>query len=247
MSLKETPEEGELRRKQAELLALESTLADAELSLVSERTELRSFEARYIAAVGPLFAKLDELNAQIAERIAQRDLANMAAQNLANEARAQADLSATAIAAGLSSSESSASPRMRELYRLLAKRVHPDLARDDDDRAYRQRIMAKVNDAYERGDERALEELFEEIRSSPEAVTGGDTGSELVRTIRKIARAERRIQAIEREIESIKGSELYRLMLTVRTASWNGIDQIEGIQQSLRDSIAQAEIRLQRL
>jgi len=243
----ETPEEAELRAKKQELLALETSLTEFELSLASERAELRAFEARYTEAVGPLFARLDEINAQIAERIARRDAANTEAQHRALNARARAARSAAAVAAPILTVADTPTPRMRDLFRLLAKKVHPDLASNDQDRSYRQEMMAKVNDAYERGDERALEELFQEIHHSPEAIAGDDTGSDLVRTIRKIARAKRRIEAIIKETETLRELELHRLMRFVQASSSRGRDQIADIQHNLRDSIKDAELRLKAL
>lgn len=50
---------------------------------------------------------------------------------------------------------------LKKLYRLLARRYHPDLAIDDADRAYRNRIMVLINDAYAEKDLDALLALAE--------------------------------------------------------------------------------------
>lgn len=57
-----TPEEQELEKKSAELLALETELAQRELELATLRADLRAFEARYIGTVGVLYAELDEID-----------------------------------------------------------------------------------------------------------------------------------------------------------------------------------------
>jgi hypothetical protein len=63
----QTPEEHELERKQAELVALEAELIQRELDLATLRAELAYFESRYLRTVGVLYAELDEIEAQIAE------------------------------------------------------------------------------------------------------------------------------------------------------------------------------------
>lgn len=55
-----------------QLAELQSRLADLELQLLTLRLELGEFEKLYYAKVGALYAELDELEAQIAERNAQR-------------------------------------------------------------------------------------------------------------------------------------------------------------------------------
>ena len=60
---RETPEEKELRKKQAELKDLEDRLGEKELELATFRAELNSFEALYIRVVGVKYAELDDIEA----------------------------------------------------------------------------------------------------------------------------------------------------------------------------------------
>ena len=97
-----TPEEIELQRRQAELLELESQLAQRELDLATFQAELHAFENCYLEAVGIRHQELDRIEAQIAEYIAQLE---------ANK-------------------DFHPSDRLKQLYRDVAKRIHPDLATD---------------------------------------------------------------------------------------------------------------------
>ena len=57
----------DLREKREALTHLRAKLAERELDLTDLRNRLRTFEARYMAQVGTLYAQLDDLEARIAE------------------------------------------------------------------------------------------------------------------------------------------------------------------------------------
>ena len=62
-----TPEEEELLRKREELAGVRGALAERELELADLRSQLKSFEGRYLRQVGILYAELDNWEAKIAE------------------------------------------------------------------------------------------------------------------------------------------------------------------------------------
>ena len=78
-------------------------------------------------------------------------------------------------------------PELKQAFRQAAKLMHPDRATTDAERDRRNIIMAKVNVAYAKGDLAAIEKLIIEFGQDPEAITGGDIASRLVKTIRRIA------------------------------------------------------------
>ena len=82
-----SPEDEELRRKQAELEDLQSELAESELELATLRSELIAFERRYLEVVGSRYAELDSLEAQIAEAVARSRPADTTARQTAESAR----------------------------------------------------------------------------------------------------------------------------------------------------------------
>jgi hypothetical protein len=182
------PEDAELAKKLEELAGLESQLADLELQLFNLHLELREFESLYCAKVGAVYAELDELEALIAERIAQKKPNDPRVAEAASTARKQADESRKSATEAM---EVHAHPKrsesLRELYKIAARRLHPDLARDDVDRKIRERLMTEANLAYARGDEARLRAILEEYDSSPDMVVGSDVAAELVRAIRRIS------------------------------------------------------------
>jgi len=232
------PEDAELSRKQSELGELQSRLADLELQLLTLRLELGEFENLYHKKVGPLYAELDEVEALIAERQARKEPFNNEAAEAASHARSKADESRRVVEAVTAlPPPASRSQALKDLYRTVAKRLHPDLARDEADRVIRERLMTEANLAYEKGDEAKLREILEEYDSNPDLVVGTDVGAELVRTIRRISLASSKITKIEREINDLNGSELAKLRATVNEGNRNGKDVLAQLAESLKRRI----------
>src|SRR5579863_209976 len=223
------PEEQELARKREEQIALEAELADRELRAANINAELLAFERQYLHYVGSRYAELDELKAQIAERLAKEQPSNERAQQAAREARARAG--ETKSAAGEKSAEAPrafhATPEMKRLYRDVAKRIHPDLTSDRDDRSKRQILMAEANEAYQKGDEARLTKILHEYECSPESVQGEGPGAELIRVIRRISQARGRLAEIEAEMQEILRSDLHQLKSRVDDAQKNGRDVLK--------------------
>jgi hypothetical protein len=240
------PEEMELLRKRDERTALETELAERELRATNLRAELGSFERLYLHLVGLRYAELDEYKAQLAERLAAEQPNNERAQQAAREARARAGETKTG--AGEKSAEEprafKASPEMKRLYRDVAKRIHPDLTSDREDRATRQQLMARANEAYEQGDEPCLEKILSEYESSPEAFHGEGPGAELIRVIRRISQVRGRLAEIEAESQALLRSDLYQLRLRVEEASQDGRDVLKEMVAKADEQIAEAKRRL---
>ena len=239
----EKPEERELENKKAELASLEAELVQRELDFATLRTELRSVESRYLGTVGILYAELDQIEAQIAEAEARRRPSDVGAQDHATRARTQADESAqTARAAGESKPKPTES--LKKLFREVAKRIHPDLATNDDDRARRQKLMAEANRAYEEGDEAKLLSIFQEWETSPESVEGEGVGPELIRAIRKIVQIQRRLVEIEAEMQQLNTTDLYQLWSRTEEAKNQGRDLLKEIASQVEQEIDAARKRL---
>lgn len=141
-----TPEAQELEKKREELASLEAELVQRELDLATLRAELTAFEARYLKIVGVLYAELDEIEAQIAEAQARRRPRDPKVQAEAAQARAQADESAQT-AKAIQEPRPKPTESLKKLFREVAKRIHPDLATNEEDRARRQKLMTEPNRA----------------------------------------------------------------------------------------------------
>jgi hypothetical protein len=242
-----TPEEIELEKKRVELSILEDELALKELDLTTLQVTLEDLRHRYLQIVGVKLAQLDDIKAQIAEILARIDPKNEEVRNEADRSRTQAQESADAT--GSIAEECEAEPfkpseDLKQLYRDLAKKVHPDLAPDEQARERRHRFMQEVNQAYAERNEERLRSLLHEWESSPDSVSGEGTGAELIRIIRQIARVLTRIEAIGSEMERRKETELYSLKLRVDGAQSERRDLLSEMADEVDAQIAVADARL---
>jgi len=241
------PEEQELARKRDEQATLEAELGERELRWAHLRAELGAFERQYLHFVGSRYAELDEWKARLAERLAEEQPGNERAQQAARDARARAD--ETHSTAGEKAEQEprafKATPEMKRLYRDVAKRIHPDLTSDRNDRARRQQLMAEANEAYERGDQQRLVKILTEYEHSPEAVEGEGAGAELVRVIRRVSQARSRLAEIEAEMQELLRSDLYQLKLRVDEAQTEGRNVLNEMIAKVDEQIALVKQRLE--
>jgi DnaJ-domain-containing protein 1 len=245
-----TPEEHELDRKRSDLGILEEYLAQRELELATLRVELRAFEETYLRVVGTRYAELDEIEALIAEARAGLRPNDREANEYAREARSKAEESARTIDEAEDSHGRKAfrpSDSVKKLYREVAKRVHPDLATDEADRQRREHLMAEANGAYTDGDEAALKTILCEWETSPESVKGEGTAAELIRVLRKIAQAQKRLASIDAEMAELEVSDLFQLKSKVDDAAKLGRDLLTEMAAEVDEQIDEAKARFESL
>ncbi|WP_405012283.1 rhodanese-like domain-containing protein [Kitasatospora sp. NBC_01539] len=170
-----------------ERLQLEERVAATELAWLTLdvdvetlRVEIDNFALVHHRLLGPIYARLDELDALIAETVAART-GDPEALRLAAEARsrvAEPDDPATADLAPEPPAAAKVRPdrEAQRIYRDLARRAHPDLTTDPAEQERRSAFISRVNEAYAHGDAVALEELAGEWSTAPESAP--DPGSD---------------------------------------------------------------------
>jgi DnaJ-class molecular chaperone len=129
---------------------------------------------------------------------------------------------------------------LKALFRDVAKRIHPDFARDDAARQRRTQLMAQANEAYSRGDAEALQLILDDYDESSESVPGEGIGAELIRIIRQIHQAKKNIAAIEQELAPLRASEIARLRQDVETAQQQGRDLLAELAVTVREQVVRA-------
>lgn len=179
------------RRLAKAVLAAEQALIEFEIAVETFRVEVENFSRLHHQRLGPMYARLDELDAQIAEAVAARtgdaeDIRKarearasvlpmpeveelfhgwMGSDGLFPEAQAMLTEQSVRPPQKVRPSEEA-----RKVYRDLVRKAHPDLARDDAERARRDAFIARVNAAYAQGDAAVLRELAREWEAGPAPV-----------------------------------------------------------------------------
>ncbi|MEU1435921.1 J domain-containing protein [Streptomyces sp. NPDC005786] len=166
----------------------EQALIEFEIAVETFRVEVENFSRLHHQRLGPMYARLDELDAQIAEARAART-GDPEDLRKAQDARAMVmpmpgvdelfhdwiDSDGLSPEAAAMLTEQPVRPpkrvrptdEARKLYRELARKAHPDLAQDETERARRDEFITRVNAAYGRGDEALLKELAQEWAAGP--------------------------------------------------------------------------------
>ncbi|MEH0445099.1 hypothetical protein QA811_15890 [Streptomyces sp. B21-102] len=222
----------EARLEQA-VRAAEQALIEFEIAVETFRVEVENFSRLHHQKLGPMYVRLDELDAQIAEARAARtgdpeDLRKAA------EARARV-LPMPGVeelfhgwmdgeglfpeAAAMLTDRSVRPPERvrpseeaRKLYRELARKAHPDLAQEDAERARREEFITRVNAAYARGDEVLLRELAEEWAAGPAPAERSPSPSEeLYARLEWLAQRKEMLTLVARELEDSAIGSMLRM------------------------------------
>jgi len=216
-----TPEEAELYLRRAELAALRSTLARHEVTLARLRSQLHSFEARYIRQVGVLYVQLDEWNDRIAE------------------------LNNPAIATTPSPESPTPQPTqpptppldLKALFREVAKRIHPDFALNARDERHRTHLMAQANEAFLRADADLLHRM---LHGHDLPLTTTDPAAELARTLTHIAEVQNDILALDAELNALTHSDMADLRHRTTLAATEGRDLLAELAAQVKGRIGLA-------
>ena len=203
--------------------AAEQALIEFEIAVETFRVEVENFSRLHHQKLGPMYARLDELEAQIAEARAART-GDPEDVRKAHEARARV-LPMPGVeelfhgwmdseglfpeAAAMLTDQPVRPPQRvrpsteaRKLYRELARKAHPDLAQDEAERKRRDEFIARVNAAYGLGDEALLRELAQEWAAGPVPEEWRPTRSEeLYARLEWLAQRKELLTLVARELE----------------------------------------------
>jgi hypothetical protein len=206
-------------------------LAILESDLTSVRDAVTGFEALAQARLGDLFSTLRRLEGETADyshRLARLraaldaraadeiDAIDLEEQELLEEA-AFAAAGARGRPRGPHAPEATRrwlateAGEAKRLYIELAKRLHPDLARDDEDRQRRERIMQRVNEAFRLRDLAGLRAVHLESIADDPNWTERPVTDRLAWAEAELRRLDAALGEVRMALARLRGGELFRL------------------------------------
>jgi hypothetical protein len=244
----QTPEEREYTRYLGEIEERQRRVADLRTDLQLLKDKLGRFNAEYHTRVGMLFIELDKVQLSIREyehRIDRlRSDSDVDPNELEGETRARFTEERESIHQDEEETreyertywEDQQSPeldqlseaRLKSLFRELAKRFHPDLARTNTERQQRETMMKCVNAAFHARDIGALEGIGAETAFADPAFDARPIGEKLVWAIREVSRLDGLIASIIEERDGLLASELGELWQR-QEAGENVIERLERV------------------
>ena len=221
-------------------------LAEAELK--SQVADIRRLERRIQLRVGRLIERLARLEGEIDKyqtdllryRSPDREALESGYLPVEEQYRRVWEVPRDDPAAGPEQISSMDKKQFKRLYRQLARRFHPDLARDEGERDIRNERMAALNEAYEAGSLIELVALANEPTEDspgPTEVTGTET--DMVKVLQKeLNRLRRQTLLMQNEIENLHNLPLVQLSLEIKMARRSGRDLLAEIGADLKGQIA---------
>ncbi|MFV2117252.1 hypothetical protein ACE14D_01860 [Streptomyces sp. Act-28] len=217
------PQEAPEARLARAVRAAEQALIEFEIAVETFRVEVENFSRLHHQRLGPMYARLDELDALIAEARAART-GDPEDLRRAREARAVVmpmpgvdelfhnwidSEGLSPEAAAMLNEQPVQAPRRvrpsdeaRKLYRDLVRKAHPDLAAEEAERRRRDEFITRVNAAYTRGDEGLLRQLADEWEAGPvPAEQAVSESEELYARLEWLAQRKERLTVVARELE----------------------------------------------
>ncbi|GAA2540381.1 hypothetical protein GCM10010398_28970 [Streptomyces fimbriatus] len=212
--------------------AAEQALIEFEIAVETFRVEVENFSRLHEQKLGPMYARLEELDARILEARAART-GDPEDRRRADEARARLMpipgveelLNGWMDGDGLFPEATAMltdqpvrppqrvrpSEEARKLYRDLARKAHPDLAQEEKERQRREEFITRVNAAYARGNEAELRELAEEWAAGPELKRAPSAADELYARLEWLARRKELLTLVAKELEESAIGAMLRL------------------------------------
>jgi predicted nucleic acid-binding Zn-ribbon protein len=249
--------DGNWAEKIAELEALlaevRPQLIEAEAELADRLAKINAFEFKVRTYLEPLAKRLEKIQAEIDDyrqqlRRLQQDIAAKGENDFFNQHDWVFDAEFGAASGDYRYREAAAEPpspdlsedesqSLKQVYRQLARRFHPDLALDDEDRAYRTNLMKAINAAYAAGDLARLQELAQEPDSA-DRIEYAHTDQQLVQALYvELTRCQRRLVEIQEELAQLENHKSAKLQRRAERAAAQGRDLLVELSQELQSEI----------
>ncbi len=236
----------------ADLEQLQNELIETEAQLAERMAIINAFEFELRSKIEPFTRKLQELEAKIKAEFAK--LEKEWHEKAGEEYPWQEEGAAASGDYRYHGEDSDAKPQsldedetaeMKRLYRDLARRFHPDMAQNQEDREYRTQMMMAINAAYTMGDLdklRALE-LEPDLAQQMDNALRDEQLAEVLD--REIARVQHRLDEVKRELAQLAHHQSTKLMRRKEQAEAAGRNFYGDMIHEIREKIFQKEMDLE--
>ena len=225
---------------------LRDRLAAIEEEQATLEAELAVFNADYMREVVTVLAELHELEARIAGLVAKRSGTDED-KRAARSARARARETTAAVKAIPKTPGPLPTGDLKKLFREAAKRMHPDLAPDDDTRRHAEAFMKRLNQAFAASDAQAIVDLVRQWESSPYATGPVGEDLETARAARRVSALQAAVDRAQARLDEVRGSDLAGMMERAMAAAVTGTDLLAEWRASSEAALAAARKRLAEL
>ncbi len=244
-----------------------TTIAELSEEIANLKNELATFEVEYNVRIGVLYIKLDELELGIKEYQKRIELLKTRKdRNLADIERiieelykddyekikkekdeaSQHEKEYEAVKDKPTLDEQS-EKRLKTLYRELAKKYHPDMARTGEEKEQFHKIMSEINDAYNNKDLNRMDELADELTEPEKTYFDESFEEELDRLMHESEKLDEIISNLEDELAELRLSDAYRFKMRADEAEEEGRDLFEEMKEGLQYKIKSKEDELARV
>ncbi|SNB45303.1 hypothetical protein [Geobacter sp. DSM 9736] len=208
----------EIERRRKEFHAAERHLVRAERELEELREEIAEFERSYVERMKERLAELEALEREI-RKLPVTDADKGSAERTSSRRQSRVLLGDDADEEMLVQRPHRREENLKELYRRVAKTIHPDLSLQDSERKRRQKLMADANRAYAEEDMATLLCILDEWENlSEEDIPPSEESVLAMRT----SRVRERIREVEAEILGLRKSDVYTLLRQVKQGKAQG-------------------------
>ena len=203
-----SPELQKMAELKLEINKLSDEAVELELLAAALAAELNSFQRNYMETVGTLFVFDDRLELALARERARITPSDKDLAKLATSAEQRCSENSNLLGHRDREKIVKISSELKKAFRDAVRTVHPDLAANEEDRAYRTKLTQKLIDAYRTGDTPAIQEIMRDFQL---AEMPDNAGKQLVILIRQEHDFKCRIADLNSRIEAQRKSDLAQL------------------------------------
>ncbi len=239
-----SPEEIELGKYEVQVAQAEGQMLELEAELADMLRSIKWFKDQMTATIAPLILKLHILDVEVAAARGNKAGLDKALQALRELLGDYSGAPTTPPDSDADWQEKPADDELKSMFRVAAKKIHPDLADDEQDRELRTRLMADLNEAYAKGDKDAIRSIVDQYNASEDAVQGEGVGYDLMRMIRRLYQIRNHITELVSMKASLEQSDDWANVLAARETEDRGENYFRNFSEKLMKRIEYLETQL---